>query len=126
MIGEDEGQPRSARRKAGRLRLRLPAQIITPKGTERVVLCDLSEDGARVFARTDLPRGRDVVLRWGQSEAFGSVVWERAGFHGLQFEEPLARAVLVAARAMQDTAGLTRNDLSHWMADKGWSFGKAL
>jgi hypothetical protein len=116
----------SARRKAGRLRLRLPAYAITHKSTLRVVLCDLSQSGAKVFCKADLARGRDLVLRWGNHEAFGTVKWEREGFRGLEFDEPVTVAVLTDTRDWQDAQGMTRTQVNQWIAETGWAFGKDL
>lgn len=127
MSGADattSGQP--PRRGESRLRLRLPAFAIVHSGTMRVILCDLSQRGAKVFSNTNLPHNRDVVLRWGNHEAFGTIVWHRDGLHGVQFDEPLAAADLIATRDMQDASGMNRNEVADWVADKGWAFGKSL
>lgn len=116
----------SARRSTSRLRLRLAGFADLHAGTLRVVLCDISQGGAKVFSHGALPAGRDVLLRWGPHEAFGTVVWEREGLRGVRFDEPLPAAVLVATRDMQDAGGLTRDQVAEWVAEKGWSFGKAL
>ena len=126
-MSAEEAEPApAARRSTGRLRLRLPAQALAHSGVVRLVLCDLSAGGAKVFAKVALPLGRDIVLRWGNHEAFGAVVWVREGFHGVQFDEPLANAVLTDTRHLQDTTGMNRDALAEWMADKGYAFGKAL
>jgi hypothetical protein len=67
-----------------------------------------------------------VVLTWAEHEAFGGVVWVREGFCGIQLEGPLQASVLVAARHLQDTRGLKRDEMADWIAEKGWAFGKAL
>ena len=113
-------------RKAGRLRLRLPARLETPRGVERGVLCDVSEGGAKVFAKAGPACGQDVLLKWARHEAFGGVVWQREGFIGLAFDEPLAAAILIDTRHMQDAQGMTREQMAQWLAETGWAFGKAL
>jgi hypothetical protein len=116
----------SARRQESRLRLRLPAFAIMHSGTERVVLCDLSQRGAKIFSNADLPIGRDFVLRWGKLEAFGEIVWKRDGLNGVQFDEALAPSVLIATRDLLDAGGLNRIEVGQWVAKTGWAFGKAL
>jgi len=116
----------SPKRKAGRLRLRLPAHAILHAATLRVILCDLSEGGAKIFSSAAFPRGHDLILRWGKQEAFGQIVWERDGMRGIEFEEPLPASVLIAARGLQDAGGMSRDEIAEWLAEKGWSFGKAL
>ena len=116
----------SPKRKAGRLRLRLAAYAVLHAGTLRVVLCDLSEGGAKIFSNAAFPRGHDLILRWGKHEAFGQIVWERDGMRGIQFDEPLPAGVLLAARALQDAGGMSRDEIAEWLAERGWAFGKAL
>jgi hypothetical protein len=116
----------SVRRSTSRLRLRLAAYADLHAGTVRVVLCDISQGGAKVFAHAALPVGRDLLLRWGPHEAFGTVVWERDGLRGVQFDELLPASALIATRDMQDAGGLGRDGVAEWVSDKGWDFGKAL
>ena len=122
--GEPPGNP--TRRGASRLRVRLPAFADLHSGTVRVVLCDLSLGGAKVFTPALLPIGRDVLLRWGAFDAFGTVIWERDGLHGIRFEEPLPAAMLIGTRDLHDAGSMTRNEIAEWLADHGWDFGKAL
>jgi len=116
----------SPKRKTSRLRLRLPAYAVLHSATLRVILCDLSEGGAKIFTNAAFPKGRDLILRWGKLETFGEIVWERDGMRGLCFEEPLPAAMLIATRAMQDAGGLGREEVAQWIAEHGWAFGKAL
>lgn len=127
MTGEDASLNHSIRRKESRLRLRLPAFAILHSATERVVLCDLSQGGAKIFSNIDLPEGRDLVLRWGKHEAFGTIMWKREGMNGVQFDEPLAVSAIIDTRDLQDGGeGLDRHGVSRWVAKTGWGFGKAL
>lgn len=126
MNPEDNAPAYWARRGASRLRLRLAAYADAHAGTARVVLCDISQGGAKVFTHAALRPGRDVLLRWGRHEAFGIVVWEREGLRGIQFDEPLPQSLLLATREMQDAGGLKRAAVAEWVAETGWDFGKAL
>ena len=114
------------KRRSSRLRLRLPAHAILHAGTARVILCDLSEGGAKLFGNADFPKGRDLILRWGRHEAFGRIAWERDGMRGVEFDEPVPAAALIATRAMQDAGGMSRDEVAEWIAQTGWNFGKAL
>jgi len=126
-MSQDENAPAYwARRGASRLRLRLAAYADAHAGTTRVVLCDISQGGAKIFTHAALPPGRDVLLRWGPHEAFGTVIWEREGLRGIQFDEPLPPSLLRSTRDMQDAAGLSRTAVAEWVAETGWDFGKAL
>lgn len=127
MDGEELRLGRSGKRKAGRLRLRLPAQAISHRGTVRVVLCDLSEGGAKVFTGAELVCGRDLVLQWDGREAFGAIIWQRDGFYGIQFDEPMSGPALVEIRHLQDRQGMDGKAIAEWLAEKTeWAFGKAL
>ena len=127
MSGEIDRLGRSAKRKAGRLRLRLPAQVISHRGAVRAVLCDLSEGGAKIFTRSELVCGRDLVLQWEGSEAFGTLIWQRDGFYGIEFDEPTSSATLAETRQLQDAQGMRANAVAEWLAEKTeWAFGKAL
>ena len=72
------------RRRDARLRLGVPAQLITLHGQYSASLCDLSQSGAHVRAKGDLFRGEDAVLQWLGFEAFGKLVWAANGEGGLE------------------------------------------
>lgn len=91
-----------------------------------MILCDLSQSGAKIFSTGNVPPGRDFVLRWGHHEGFGAVVWQRDGLHGVQFEDPLAAGTIIATREMQDSGGMGRDEVSEWMAERGWAADKVL
>lgn len=81
------------RRGAVRLRLGMPARLITPEGTLRVVLEDLAEGGARIT----LPEPHDFVvcvLRWMEHHAFANVVWRDGHAVGMQFDKPVCTTIL--------------------------------
>lgn len=61
---------------------------------------NLSRHGARVTMRDMPPKnGRDVLLRWGQHEVFGHVVWSSGGDAGIAFHKPMP------ADELDDTVG---------------------
>ncbi len=90
------------RRRDSRLRLGVPAQLITLSGQSSASLCDLSQSGAHVRAKGVLERGEDAVLTWLGFEAFGRIVWAGDGEAGLEFDELLAPAILIATRDQVD------------------------
>lgn len=91
-------------RTESRLRVVLPAVLITRDGTRRVVLEDLSGAGARI--RGDLPyrTGEDVVLQWVRFEALGIVWWSEEGDCGIRFRDPVPAADLLATRDLAEQA----------------------
>ncbi len=96
---------RAVRRRHSRLRVSLPARLITLDGTVTVTLLDLSFRGAKVVtARADLRRGANAVLSWASFEAFCSLAWVNGDLCGLDFDAPLKPAVLIATRDIADAA----------------------
>lgn len=92
---------------------------------KRVSLLEVSLEGARLEG-ADLPAvGRDVVLRCGPVDAFGTVIWATSNRRGVQFDEPINARELVALRRTSTTAeqaGITPDELQ---AIADWSNGLA-
>lgn len=93
---------RTGRRGRSRLRVRLAARLETLSATTSVVLHDISLTGAKISAPASLRTGQDCVLLWDGHEAFGRLVWARAGFCGIAFDRPIAPQVLIATRDRND------------------------
>jgi len=73
----------------------MPARLITPDGTCRVVVENLSAGGAKIV----LPEPAEFVvcvLRWMDRHAFGDVVWRDGPFVGVEFSAPLSVETLEA------------------------------
>ncbi len=91
----------AGRRRHSRLRVHLPARLITLDGTLPATLLDLSFRGGKVVLGTDiLRRGASAVLSWGPFEAFCTVAWTRSC--GLDFDTPLQPQILIATRDLAD------------------------
>ncbi len=113
------------RRRSSRLRVRLPARIVTRTETRHVILSDVSSGGARIIAGRDLSPGLEAVLEWGRFEAFGEVVWCDGERSGMRFLDPLDERILIATRDLDDAARLPRDsDLVRRVA-QGWAEGSA-
>ncbi|MFC3102144.1 PilZ domain-containing protein [Altererythrobacter lauratis] len=91
------------RRRDARLRLGVPAQLITLAGQYTVSLADLSQSGAHVAARLPFEVSRDAVLSWMGFEAFGRIVWHRGCEAGIEFDDLLPEAVLLQTRQQVDS-----------------------
>lgn len=87
------------RRAVARLRLSIPAQIITVCETRRCILLDLSRTGARIGLETALNEGDCGFLDFAGYEAFCTVLRASPGVNGLQFDVPLTDADVLAVRA---------------------------
>ena len=97
-----ETHHRIGRRRDSRLRLHLPARIITIHGNWQAQLLDLSQSGAHLEVSERLMKGGDAVLNWLQFEAFGRIVWTTATQVGMEFDELIAPATLVVTRDLAD------------------------
>lgn len=103
---EDPGKV--GRRVAARLRLAIPARIMTIYETRNCVLLDLSRTGARVGLSAPLQIGDGGYIMVGQLAVFGEVVRRVSGTGGggvnrIAFEEPLAHAVVLDVRHHAET-----------------------
>ncbi|QNM82823.1 PilZ domain-containing protein [Sphingomonas sabuli] len=93
---------RRGRRSEPRVCLVLPASAEAISGYRSIRLLDVSVTGARLEGR-DLPAaGRDIVLRCGPMDAFGTIAWTANNRCGMQFDEPLSRGDLMALRQLAD------------------------
>jgi hypothetical protein len=86
------------RRASSRLRLRLPAKLITLDGQGSAVLENISATGARVSSQFTLRQGASCILRLARLELFADVAWCAQGRLGLIFERPLAQDQLLRLR----------------------------
>lgn len=80
-----------------RLKLQLPAQLLTLDGSEEILLLDLSQVGARLACRFP-PTFRKGVLTWMTFETYGETVWQKGRMCGLRFDEELDLSVVVRTR----------------------------
>ena len=111
----------AGRRRHSRLRVHLPARLITLDGTLHVTLLDLSFRGAKlVIGPSTLRRGDNGVLTWGSFEAFCAVAWTRSQSCGLDFDAPLKPDILIATRDLADAT--PRIDTSR-VAARSWVTG---
>lgn len=101
-LGSDRVIPTAGRRAHSRLRVRLAARLTTLDGMSRAILTDLSFGGAKLLINCEVRPGQQAVLTWHDFEAFGTVSWEHGGMCGLDFDEFVAPAVLLATRDLDD------------------------
>jgi len=113
------------RRGRSRLRVRLPARLVTRTETQHVILSDLSLGGARILAGYSLPSGLEAVLEWARFNAFGEIVWCDGQNSGIRFLDPLDETTILATRDIDDSSRLPReSDLVRRVA-QGWAEGSA-
>ena len=95
-------QPEIGKRVTSRLRLRLPARMKTTAQTWGAELLDLSYFGARIACEEPPQPGQDIVLEWGDHDAFGMIVWANLRTCGVRFYDALGPDVLLSTRDRGD------------------------
>jgi hypothetical protein len=116
---------RRGRRAEPRAYIQLPASVEDLNGCNSVSLLDVSRTGARVEADVLPAVGKDVVLRCGAIDTFGTVVWNVSGRCGVHFDEPIGGRDLVALRAVAvaaERSGMTPEEIQ---ASADWANGLA-
>jgi hypothetical protein len=102
------------RRAAARLRLSIPARMLTIHGIHDCILLDLSRTGARIALTMPLQVGADGFLKVGPVEAFGQTVRRDGGcgggINGIKFDEPLAQTDVLAVRHHAETFRVRERD----------------
>jgi len=96
--------PQIGKRASGRVRLFLPARLVCGRNVRRVMLCDLSLEGAMIMA-PDLLAEDYVSLRWCGFEARGSISWSDGQTGGIHFDEQLSWDTVLSTRGEQDERG---------------------
>lgn len=88
----------SGRRGNPRLRLQLPAQLITLDGQGPAILENVSATGARIRTSLTLRPGGSCILRLPSLELLADVAWCAGDRCGLTLERELTQQELVAMR----------------------------
>ncbi|MEQ8773382.1 MAG: PilZ domain-containing protein [Erythrobacter sp.] len=95
--------PNTGRRAAPRLRVSLPARLITIEGNQPCVLMNLSRSGAQVAVLESVRVGEGAVLRCGSLEAFGDVIRSDFGLNAIRFEHELTDEQVLDIRHYHET-----------------------
>jgi hypothetical protein len=106
------------RRASARLRLRLPADLITLDGQGPGVLENISATGARVVSQFALRPGASCILRLPRLELFADVAWCAQGRLGLIFERPISQDQLIDPRNLDPA-----DPASERAASQDWARG---
>jgi hypothetical protein len=78
------------RRSQPRAYLVLPGSAEALSGHLHVVLLDVSCSGARLEGNRLPGVGREIILRCGGIDSFGTIAWTASGRCGVQFDEPIS------------------------------------
>ena len=85
------------RRAKDRTRVLMTATVTSPTGTHKVLVRDISREGAQIYASETIFAGHDVCFRRGPIFVAARIVWRRNGIAGLKFYRELAIAERDAA-----------------------------
>jgi hypothetical protein len=116
---------RRGRRADPRAQIVLPATVDALSGHHRISLLDISLTGARLEGANLPAVGKDVILKCGAIDTFGTVVWAVPGRCGVQFDEPIGTTEFVALRKIAvdaEQSGITPEELQ---ASADWMNGLA-
>lgn len=98
---------KTGRRRVSRLRLSIPARLVSIYDTRRCILIDISRGGAQIGLEEPLPLCDGVFLQIAGLEPFGEVVRSDAGpdggINGITFDPQLTDADILAVRAYSET-----------------------
>ena len=94
----DEPLENVGRRAAPRLRLSIPARLITVAETRRCILLDLSRSGAQIGLELPLQIGDVGFLQFAEMEVFAAVIRTGPGLNGVEFDIPLEDSEVLAVR----------------------------
>lgn len=113
------------RRAAPRLRLSIPARLVTLVDTRRCILVNLSRTGAQIGLEKPLRKGEGAFLKLAGLDQFGSVVrcavGSGGGVNGLEFECALTDKEVLALRIYaesfaDDENRKLRSEVQKWVS----------
>ena len=86
------------RRVAPRLRLSIPARLVTTTGIRSCILIDISRSGAQISLAKPLPEGEAGLLRFAHFEVFACIIRTGPGLNGVEFDYALSNEDVLATR----------------------------
>lgn len=108
----------TGRRSLARLRLGVPARLITLNGVHDALLDDLSLSGAQIRL-SDGEQFSIGVLKWLDFDELVDVVWHDRSTCGVKFEKPLPKGCILATRdaapALLDDEARARSVAKRWI-----------
>ncbi len=85
------------RRTKARTRVLMTATIISAEGTHRVVVRDVSRNGAQIYAENIISEDQDACFKKGSLFVPARIAWCRNGVAGLQFYRELSASEIANA-----------------------------
>lgn len=86
------------RRMHSRLRVSLPARVVSIHGDQRIQVENISQTGMKLRWKQQVRPHSDVVLSFAGIELFGKVVWATNENAGISLDQPLPVATILALR----------------------------
>jgi len=77
------------RRRTNRRLVTMLGTAMSIEGSKSVIVEDLAPSGAKLVGRGLPPAGKEILLRAGEVEAFGRVMWAEDDCRGIEFEGDL-------------------------------------
>lgn len=77
------------RRAKSRTRVLMTATVTSPNGLHKVLVRDISREGAQIYADKSIAAGHDVCFRRGAIFVAAHITWCRNGIAGLKFYREL-------------------------------------
>ncbi len=118
------GNVKTGRRNAPRLRLSIPAHLVSLYDRRRCILIDLSRTGAQIGLEEPMREGEGVVLQVAGVEPFGEVVRRstgpNGGVNGLVFDPPIPDEQVLEVRSFsevyrEDEMRALRDEVRRWV-----------
>lgn len=113
------------RRSEPRAYIVLPASAQALDGDRHVKLLDVSQSGARLEGYRLPAAGKDVIVKCGGMEMFGTIVWTVSDRCGVHFDEPIGGRDLVALRAFAAEGDKSEMTAEERQAAADWLNGLA-
>jgi hypothetical protein len=88
----------TGRRRAVRERVNIAVSLFSIDQSRVALLADVSQSGCRLSGMGLPGIGDDILLKVGELELFGEIVWKDGAERGVQFEEPISEHDLEALR----------------------------
>lgn len=90
------------RRASARLRVAIPARLVSIYSTQNCILLDISRNGARLALANPVAEHQSGVVEVARLELFGAIVRAERGAEGganaMAFEDPITEAEVLAVR----------------------------
>lgn len=95
------------RRASARLRLAIPARLVSIYSTQSCILLDISRSGARLALADPVAEHQSGVVEFAQFALFGAIVRAECGDGGganaMAFEEPITEAEVLEVRRLAES-----------------------